>query len=200
MAFLVNKKEIPFLITNLDKLTVLGKYIIPCIIKYRNDLVLNYLSNESRHLDLGCGQGYLVINSPCNSVIGIDKTGGFGKKSRGAELTALPGFDLEKPFEFEDNSFDIVTSVALIEHISNIRFFFTEVWRVLKNEGKFLFTTPLPLIEKMAPLLDNGSSQLSGNNIKSEHKGYFNKKLIVELIDSKFNILLYKKFMLGLNQ
>lgn len=43
----------------------------------------------------------------------------------------------------EDNQFDIITSTEVFEHVVNDRLGFKEVFRVLKNEGLFIFTVPL---------------------------------------------------------
>jgi len=43
---------------------------------------------------------------------------------------------------FADESFDIVTSFACIEHIKNTEYFLAEMYRVLKNSGLVFITTP----------------------------------------------------------
>lgn len=45
-------------------------------------------------------------------------------------------------FPFEDNTFDIITGFYVVEHIHNIKFFASELLRVLKDDGFIWFLTP----------------------------------------------------------
>ena len=44
------------------------------------------------------------------------------------------GHDLEKGIPFDDNSFDVVFALDVLEHVENIHFLFSEILRVSKNE------------------------------------------------------------------
>lgn len=44
--------------------------------------------------------------------------------------------DLETTLPFDDDSFDVATSFFVIEHISNLKWFFGEVYRILKEEWR----------------------------------------------------------------
>ncbi len=46
---------------------------------------------------------------------------------------------------FNDNSFDICTSLEVFEHVANDKQGFKEIYRVLKNKGIFIFTVPINL-------------------------------------------------------
>jgi ubiquinone/menaquinone biosynthesis C-methylase UbiE len=50
---------------------------------------------------------------------------------------------------YANNSFATVLSVSVLEHISNIDEVVTEVFRVLKPKGQFIFTTNTPKINSM---------------------------------------------------
>lgn len=43
---------------------------------------------------------------------------------------------------YSDNSFDIVISVEVMEHVENLDDYLREVYRILKTGGKFIWTTP----------------------------------------------------------
>jgi len=45
--------------------------------------------------------------------------------------------DISKGIKFKDNTFDIVTAIEMIEHVSNVENAFKEVSRVLKSNGIF---------------------------------------------------------------
>lgn len=49
--------------------------------------------------------------------------------------------DLNKPFPFEDNFFNIITANQVIEHLYNHDNFFGEILRILKKGGIFLIST-----------------------------------------------------------
>jgi len=85
------------------------------------------MSTRERHLDIGCGDGFLVKRSKCKERIGIDEIYGerFG--------SALP---------FESNSFNYVTMLAVLEHLENPEEAFREMHRVCKRGGLALITTP----------------------------------------------------------
>lgn len=95
-------------------------------------------------LEIGCGNGSMVgyLKSLGIDILGIDmnekylKNAGsrFGKES----FKLMRGEDLL----FEDNSFDIVLSFDLLEHIPDTKKHLEEVKRVLKNNGKYLLQTP----------------------------------------------------------
>lgn len=96
---------------------------------------------ETRLLDAGCGEANLVDDyvlqaemvvgidrymQPINATIEIDTVAE-------ADITAIP---------FADNTFDVVTNSWVMEHLENPTQVFTEMARVLKPGGYFLFITP----------------------------------------------------------
>lgn len=112
----------------------------------RYDFSGGYIKNKTV-LDLGCGSGYgsrRLLDYKCKSVVAIDiepKIINFAKKNfphknltfKVANATKLP---------FKDNSFDVVVSFEVIEHIKDYNTYTNEVLRVLRPHGKFIFSTP----------------------------------------------------------
>lgn len=93
-------------------------------------------------LDAGCGNGNYVIDENRNLIdyaVGVDLVPEFTSKNicldkiDYANLTALP---------YSDESFDVVISLWVLEHLENPAKVFDEVSRVLKKGGRFLFVTP----------------------------------------------------------
>ncbi len=104
-------------------------------------------------LDLGCGTGYgskELMKLGAKEVSGIDinreaikfAIKNFQTKSdiRTKKLTFQVGDSTKLPFR--NNSFDVIVSFEVIEHIQNYRKYLQEVFRVLKNRGYFIFSTP----------------------------------------------------------
>lgn len=86
------------------------------------DLILD--ANPASLLDVGCGKGHLVEWAKERGIVavGLDFASGYGVQ---ADLLNMP---------FEDNSFSIVTSFDVLEHIEpeNLRQALNEMYRVAK--------------------------------------------------------------------
>lgn len=97
-------------------------------------------------LDSGCGIGLfsslLKSNFPSSEVISIDldKLSLESAKKRGLKVIKA---DLQKKLPFNDNTFDIIISNQVLEHMLNPDFYLMEHKRILKKEsGIFVITTP----------------------------------------------------------
>jgi len=88
-------------------------------------------------VDLGCGKGEVV------------------RKLKELEFKNISYCDLKDNFDgnvkicdlnntipYKSSSFDLVVSTEVIEHLENKFLFFSEVKRVLKRNGVFIFSTP----------------------------------------------------------
>jgi ubiquinone/menaquinone biosynthesis C-methylase UbiE len=96
-------------------------------------------------LEVGCGEGRGVelLAPKCNSYVAIDKIGEVINElqEKHPEVnfihTSVPPFKVLK-----GNTFDVVVSFQVIEHIQEDRYFLEEIYRVLKPGGMALITTP----------------------------------------------------------
>ncbi len=93
-------------------------------------------------LEIGCGDGYgaKVLAPKSKSYTAIDKF----KTENKYNLKDVNFIQMEVPHlkGIPDNSFDVVISFQLIEHIDDDKTLISEVHRVLKPGGKFICTTP----------------------------------------------------------
>lgn len=126
----------------------------------RYDWVLR-LSGDVRGrkiLDLGCGDGCLVylLAKKGGQVTGVDNDE-LGIKFAGENLAArLKNLKNSYKFvcssvynlPFPENSFDLVISSEVIEHLQEPDRMLAEARRVLKTSGKVILTTPYRLTEK----------------------------------------------------
>ena len=99
------------------------------------------------HLDVGCGPGtFIGTLSPERRSTGVDVTREFldiarsrygGPNKIFAEMTA-------ESLEFDDNTFDVVTCIEVIEHIgeAGVTRLLGEIRRVLRPGGLLLTSTP----------------------------------------------------------
>ncbi len=106
--------------------------------------------HNSKIFDAGCGNGNYIIDENRASIswaAGLDVSKDFVQKNICLDEIIIG--NLEK-LPFEDNSFDAVTSLWVLEHLKNPEAVFAEIYRILRPSGIFMFATPnrnfLPLI------------------------------------------------------
>ncbi len=105
------------------------------------DSLISCVSDERRHLDIGCAFGYMIKAAQRAGYV-----------SQGLEISAAAdeairlGFNIKKvPLEkagFPDSYFDLITAVDLIEHLLDPKEFLEECNRILKKGGVLLLVTP----------------------------------------------------------
>ena len=110
-------------------------------------------------LDVGCGAGKLsfLFNEYTKGgakIVGGDFSEELLDKARAKnkELGAKIDFqflDFNKPFNFADNSFDLLTSAFAIYYAADLKFTFGEAHRVLKPGGRLFVSGPLPENKQM---------------------------------------------------
>lgn len=96
-------------------------------------------------LEIGCGEGrgIALLKDKSSSYTAIDKIASVlgALKEKYNDVTFIQ--DNIPPFsKVESNSYDVVISFQVIEHIKKDRQFLEEIHRVLKPGGKALLTTP----------------------------------------------------------
>jgi 2-polyprenyl-3-methyl-5-hydroxy-6-metoxy-1,4-benzoquinol methylase len=95
-------------------------------------------------MDFGAGTGSfstkLCSREFISKVVAADLVQYEGAHSH-TKLTWVYG-DLNSPLDLPDNSFDMITSVEVIEHLENPRFLAREWFRLLKPGGYLVVSTP----------------------------------------------------------
>jgi SAM-dependent methyltransferase len=156
---------------------IVGKIILPITRYLRCVNVENYITNGERLLDIGCGDGFFIKRNNCKERYGLDK---------------LLGDEIVDTLNFPNEYFDYVTMLAVIEHIEKPELIISEIHRVLKPGGKFIFTTPRKEAEGFIKLYVKG--------IEDEHETYFDYKRVEKMASGMFDIVGYNRFIFGLNQ
>ena len=110
-------------------------------------------------LDVGCGAGkqcflYSDFTKRQSEIIGGDFSTELLEKAtiKNTERKDKINFqflDFNKPFEFADDTFDLVSSAFAIYYATDLDFTFSESRRVLKPGGRLFVTGPLPENKKI---------------------------------------------------
>jgi len=200
----VNRKDI----ASVDEFHVRGAEISKELAKKAN-------INNAELLDVGCGIGgpcrMLADEFNCNTT-GIDLSKEFIKTA--INLSKLVGLDTSTSFlqgdatnlPLKDNSFDVVWTQHVQMNISNKEKFYTEIDRVLRNNGTFIYydifkkgndqvNFPMPWANKteisflsppteMNTILNNlGYKQLQSSN-ETENGIIFFEKLLKKIAEN----------------
>lgn len=95
-------------------------------------------------LDVGCGLGYgsEMLQRTSNSIVAFDISDTallYAKKNYPGPMYVRADAQV---FPFEDTSFDTIVALEIIEHVNSGVCLLREIYRVLKNEGVLILSTP----------------------------------------------------------
>lgn len=134
-------------------------------------------SNGKVILDAACGVGYgaYFIAEGAKEVIGVDKSDEaiiYAKNNYQKENIQFKVMDIHN-LEFPDKYFDLVCSFETVEHLDNPQVFLGEVKRVLKEEGRFIVSTPLAKRTTLSPRNPYHKIEFSYQEFKDFLQKYF---------------------------
>ncbi len=139
---------------NIIKLEFTGERVVPGKTTYaiyqehinRYVFASKYIKNKIV-LDVASGTGYgsyYLLKNGAEKVIGLDISSdaiNYAKNTfKEQKLNFIQGNSINLPFH--NKSFDVITSFETIEHIKEYDKFLNECWRVLRNGGLFICSTP----------------------------------------------------------
>ena len=141
---------------------------------------------DKKVLEFGCGSGYgsHIISNECKHITAVDISEdaiSYAKqnyKNENLEFQQIHNIEHSK-MNFENNSFDVVISFQVIEHISDSMAYINELYRVLKNKGIIIIVTP----DRVSRLF---SFQKPWNMF---HVKEFDMTGLSRLVSKRFNVL-----------
>lgn len=150
----------------------------------------NYRSGKI--LDIGCGSyPFNLLNTKFSEKYGLDKfiDETYKDNLENGKINFL-NFDLEKDSKlpFEDNFFDVVTMLAVFEHIEKDKLtsLITEIKRVLKKDGIYILTVPAYWTDKLLRTLAK-FGLVSKEEVEEHKDSYTHKKIFYYLNSAGFN-------------
>lgn len=156
----------------------------------RVDVALKLLEKGDRLLDVGCGDGTLGYHAKnmYNEIYGVDISEKALKIARKRGVITFK-VDLNKDkLPFQDNFFDAVTCLDVIEHVIDPRFLIKEIYRVLKTGGILIISTPnIRYWKYLFSLIFKGKFPKTSDDTElwdGGHLHYFTFKDIEELLKS----------------
>ncbi|MBN1994659.1 MAG: methyltransferase domain-containing protein [Anaerolineae bacterium] len=98
---------------------------------------------DFRLLDVGCGAGNMIHHlSKYGRVKGLEIDARPVKVARQERGYDVDLFDVTQPMPFDDNSFDAVTALDVIEHNEDDMAILADSYRILKPGGHMIITVP----------------------------------------------------------
>lgn len=119
-------------------------YLSPLTVKRYEELLQSWqpYRQTNRILDVGCGIGYFLETAKADGweVYGTEYT------ERAVQICAAKGIAMQKgelnPDAYPPESFDVITSFEVIEHINNPREEMAKFYHLLRKGGIVYITTP----------------------------------------------------------
>lgn len=152
-----------------------NKFLESLLQYLRINKIKKHIFKDAKILDIGCGYDGKLLK-----ILEKYKIDGYG-----VDLYVNPNNDrlktndLNKQLQFDNNTFDIITFLAVLEHLENNNIF-NEIYRILKPNGKLLLTTPTIYSKPILELLAFKLKLIDTNEIK-DHKHYYSKNELIYL-------------------
>lgn len=152
---------------------------------------------KGRLLDFGCGEGQFLhmISKYCESTYGVDVAQLPIEKAHNRypdiEFSLLND---EGRTRFQDNFFDAITAITVLEHILDIETTLDEINRILKPGGYLLIaTTQITRIKMLLVMMYSLDKYFYPT---SSHIRHFTRRNLADILQKKgFKVIKYKKYL-----
>jgi len=149
---------------------------------FRFRKIRKYIPGDAVVCDLGCGRTAVFLKSISDIIkkgIGLDEEAVEYQDDK----LEIKKYQISGSLPLTDESCDILTLVAVLEHLSNPQAVLRECCRVLKKGGKLILTTPSPLAKPILEFLAFKLKLIDAGEIR-DHKNYFRPEDLRKLLVS----------------
>lgn len=155
-------------------------FLEPILRWMRLKRVMRHIPKNSVVLDVGCGRTATFLK-----YISPHVKQGFGVDFKVEESQFInietKQLRLENHLPFQDSSFDVVTMLAVLEHIEKEQQILNEIDRVLVPGGKLIITVPSIWSQPVLEFLAYKLKIVSEAEIR-DHKRYYNRQRLKEVL------------------
>lgn len=173
------------------KLRYQEKYYIPS--RGRVHVALSLLPKCESLLDIGCGEGTLCYfaRKKVKRIVGIDIS------EEALEIAKKNGIDtkvmdINQGIKFDDEEFECITCLDVLEHVFNPLFLIKEIYRVLQINGHLILIVPnASYFRYILSIIKGRFPKTSGDvGYDGGHLHYFGVENLKEILNfSNFKIL-----------
>jgi ubiquinone/menaquinone biosynthesis C-methylase UbiE len=165
----------------------------------RRRQVIGQIPPQSEVLDVGCGKSAALLWAIAPQIkkgVGID----FKVPNTHSKNIETKQVTLDIVLPFADASFDVVTMLAVLEHIEYEQEILQEVHRVLRKDGKLILTVPSIWAQPILEFLAYRLKIVDEAEIR-DHKRYYDRSRLRKALIEKaeFQDFQHQYFQLWMN-
>lgn len=142
--------------------------------------VMPHIPVGTQLLDVGCGRSAAFLKAIAPRIeqgIGVD----FKVEATTIKNIQTLPLKLADELPFADASFDVVTLLAVLEHLEHEQQVLQEIYRVLKPNGKLVLTVPSVWSQPVLEFLSYRLKIVDQQEIR-DHKRYYNRNRLQQAL------------------
>jgi len=161
---------------------------------YERPAMINAIGNVKglRALDAGCGAGFYtewLINNGAKEAVAIDFSEKMveSTKKRIGDKAKVYVSNLNEKLNLEDNYFDLIISSLTLHYVKDLDFTLKELGRILKPNGKLIFSIHHPIMTYLYFSLENYFEEILLEDVINKIPVYFYHRSFDSISNSLFN-------------